>query len=189
MDVFVFIVYGDLCVLPVSRPVSRVRNLINTSTCSLGSFHTLSCCLLTWTHSDMLHTCYQEAAGEDPEHVQRHWLRHLFSQTEPVRNMWGTCQWFSSCVKTSVFSLVHLNHNERKAHVTNTSSVKILWSLACSTLRLLNLSSCERSSVCFHAEVPDHSLRVSYMKDLVQSLPLPNHDTMELLFKHLHKWV
>ena len=36
----------DLCVLPVSRP-SRVRNLINTSTRSLGSFHTLSCCLLT----------------------------------------------------------------------------------------------------------------------------------------------
>ncbi|XP_062263499.1 rho GTPase-activating protein 27 isoform X3 [Platichthys flesus] len=36
-------------------------------------------------------------------------------------------------------------------------------------------------------QVPDHSLRVSYMKDLVRSLPLPNHDTMELLFKHLHK--
>ncbi|XP_040917990.1 rho GTPase-activating protein 27-like isoform X2 [Toxotes jaculatrix] len=36
-------------------------------------------------------------------------------------------------------------------------------------------------------QVPDHSLRVSYMKDLVQSLPLPNHDTMELLFKHLRK--
>ncbi|XP_039972479.1 rho GTPase-activating protein 27-like isoform X2 [Xiphias gladius] len=36
-------------------------------------------------------------------------------------------------------------------------------------------------------QVPDYSLRVSYMKDLVQSLPLPNHDTMELLFKHLRK--
>uniref|UniRef100_A0A3B4USU3 Rho GTPase activating protein 27, like n=1 Tax=Seriola dumerili TaxID=41447 RepID=A0A3B4USU3_SERDU len=27
--------------------------------------------------------------------------------------------------------------------------------------------------------------QVSYMKDLVRTLPLPNHDTMELLFKHL----
>ncbi|XP_050924551.1 rho GTPase-activating protein 27 isoform X2 [Lates calcarifer] len=36
-------------------------------------------------------------------------------------------------------------------------------------------------------QVPDYSLRVSYMKDLVQSLPLPNHDTMELLFKHLRR--
>ncbi|KAE8282662.1 Rho GTPase-activating protein 27 [Larimichthys crocea] len=38
-------------------------------------------------------------------------------------------------------------------------------------------------------QVPDYSLRVSYMKDLVRSLPLPNHDTMELLFKHLRKVV
>lgn len=37
------------------------------------------------------------------------------------------------------------------------------------------------------AEVPDYSLRVSYMKDLVRSLPLPNHNTMELLFKHLRR--
>uniref|UniRef100_A0AAQ6IM65 Rho GTPase activating protein 27, like n=1 Tax=Anabas testudineus TaxID=64144 RepID=A0AAQ6IM65_ANATE len=37
------------------------------------------------------------------------------------------------------------------------------------------------------AILPDYSLRVSYMKDLVRSLPLPNHDTMELLFKHLRK--
>ncbi|KAI3359470.1 hypothetical protein L3Q82_013773 [Scortum barcoo] len=36
-------------------------------------------------------------------------------------------------------------------------------------------------------QVPDYSLRVSYMKDLVRSLPLPNHDTMELLFRHLRK--
>lgn len=36
-------------------------------------------------------------------------------------------------------------------------------------------------------QVPDYSLRVSYMKDLVRSLPLPNHDTMELLFKHLRR--
>ncbi|XP_069381533.1 rho GTPase-activating protein 27 isoform X2 [Paralichthys olivaceus] len=36
-------------------------------------------------------------------------------------------------------------------------------------------------------QVADHNLRVSYMKDLVRSLPLPNHDTMELLFKHLRK--
>ncbi|XP_061701292.1 rho GTPase-activating protein 27 isoform X2 [Syngnathoides biaculeatus] len=37
-------------------------------------------------------------------------------------------------------------------------------------------------------QVPDYSLRVSYMKDLVRSLPLPNHDTMQLLFRHL-RWV
>ncbi|XP_029944808.1 rho GTPase-activating protein 27-like isoform X2 [Salarias fasciatus] len=36
-------------------------------------------------------------------------------------------------------------------------------------------------------QIPDHSLKVSYMKDLVQTLPLPNHDTMELLFRHLRK--
>uniref|UniRef100_A0A1A8J910 Rho GTPase activating protein 27 n=2 Tax=Nothobranchius TaxID=28779 RepID=A0A1A8J910_NOTKU len=34
-------------------------------------------------------------------------------------------------------------------------------------------------------QLPDYSLRVSYVKDLVRSLPLPNYDTMELLFKHL----
>ncbi|XP_034087691.1 rho GTPase-activating protein 27-like [Gymnodraco acuticeps] len=38
-------------------------------------------------------------------------------------------------------------------------------------------------------QVQDYSLRVSYMKDLVRSLPLPNHDTMELLFKHLRRVV
>uniref|UniRef100_A0A3B4WQX0 Rho GTPase activating protein 27, like n=1 Tax=Seriola lalandi dorsalis TaxID=1841481 RepID=A0A3B4WQX0_SERLL len=36
-------------------------------------------------------------------------------------------------------------------------------------------------------QVPDYSMRVSYMKDLVRTLPLPNHDTMELLFKHLRR--
>ncbi|XP_068581722.1 rho GTPase-activating protein 27 isoform X2 [Cebidichthys violaceus] len=36
-------------------------------------------------------------------------------------------------------------------------------------------------------QVQDYSLKVSYMKDLVCSLPLPNHDTMELLFKHLRR--
>ncbi|XP_034567626.1 rho GTPase-activating protein 27 [Notolabrus celidotus] len=36
-------------------------------------------------------------------------------------------------------------------------------------------------------QVPDFPLRVSYMKDLVRSLPLPNHDTMDLLFRHLLK--
>ncbi|KAK2894330.1 rho GTPase-activating protein 27-like isoform X2 [Channa argus] len=36
-------------------------------------------------------------------------------------------------------------------------------------------------------QVQDYNLRVSYMKDLVRSLPLPNHDTMELLFKHLRR--
>ncbi|KAM8845205.1 rho GTPase-activating protein 27 isoform 1-T1 [Spinachia spinachia] len=38
-------------------------------------------------------------------------------------------------------------------------------------------------------QVQDYSLRVSYMKDLVRSLPLPNHHTMELLFKHLRRVV
>ncbi|XP_036408555.1 rho GTPase-activating protein 27-like [Megalops cyprinoides] len=33
----------------------------------------------------------------------------------------------------------------------------------------------------------DYSQRVSYMHDLVKTLPLPNHDTMELLFRHLRK--
>ncbi|XP_034721152.1 rho GTPase-activating protein 15-like [Etheostoma cragini] len=41
--------------------------------------------------------------------------------------------------------------------------------------------------VCILVEVQDYGLRVSYMKDLVRSLPLPNHDTMELLFKHLRR--
>ncbi|XP_046690489.1 rho GTPase-activating protein 27 isoform X2 [Silurus meridionalis] len=36
-------------------------------------------------------------------------------------------------------------------------------------------------------QVNDASLRVSYMRDLVQALPLPNHNTMEVLFKHLRK--
>ncbi|MEQ2197240.1 hypothetical protein XENOCAPTIV_026169 [Xenoophorus captivus] len=36
-------------------------------------------------------------------------------------------------------------------------------------------------------QLPDHSQRVSYMKDLVRSLPLPNYDTMKLLFKHLRR--
>ena len=48
--------------------MSRVRNLDNTSTRSLGRFHTLS------------------------------WEEH-------VRNMWGTCVWFSSCM-TTVFMRV-----------------------------------------------------------------------------------
>ncbi|XP_076023650.1 rho GTPase-activating protein 27-like isoform X2 [Genypterus blacodes] len=36
-------------------------------------------------------------------------------------------------------------------------------------------------------QVPDYSQRVSYMKDLVQALPLPHHNTMELLFTHLRR--
>ncbi|XP_055367028.1 rho GTPase-activating protein 27-like [Betta splendens] len=36
-------------------------------------------------------------------------------------------------------------------------------------------------------QVANYNLRVSYMKDLVRSLPLPNHDTMEVLFKHLRR--
>ncbi|KAM3859630.1 rho GTPase-activating protein 27-like [Diretmus argenteus] len=33
----------------------------------------------------------------------------------------------------------------------------------------------------------DYNTKVCYMRDLVNSLPAPNHDTMELLFGHLHK--
>ncbi|KAF0025734.1 hypothetical protein F2P81_022615 [Scophthalmus maximus] len=33
--------------------------------------------------------------------------------------------------------------------------------------------------------IPDHKAKVSCMRDLVKSLPLPNHDTMEILFGHL----
>lgn len=36
-------------------------------------------------------------------------------------------------------------------------------------------------------QLPDHSQRVSYMTDLVRSLPLPNYETMKLLFKHLRR--
>ncbi|XP_068458052.1 rho GTPase-activating protein 27 isoform X2 [Clinocottus analis] len=36
-------------------------------------------------------------------------------------------------------------------------------------------------------QVQDYSQKVSYMKDLVRLLPLPNHDTMELLFRHLRR--
>ncbi|XP_056432711.1 rho GTPase-activating protein 27 isoform X1 [Gadus chalcogrammus] len=33
----------------------------------------------------------------------------------------------------------------------------------------------------------DYNAKVSYMRDLVKSLPQPNHDTMKLLFGHLHR--
>ncbi|XP_029553612.1 rho GTPase-activating protein 27 isoform X1 [Salmo trutta] len=33
----------------------------------------------------------------------------------------------------------------------------------------------------------EYHLKVSYMRELVESLPRPNHDTMELLFSHLRK--
>ncbi|KAK1794339.1 hypothetical protein P4O66_011229, partial [Electrophorus voltai] len=36
-------------------------------------------------------------------------------------------------------------------------------------------------------KIPDYNSRVSYMSDLVKSLPVPNHDTMEALFSHLRK--
>lgn len=36
-------------------------------------------------------------------------------------------------------------------------------------------------------QLAEHSQRVSYIKDLVSSLPLPNHSTMELLFTHLQR--
>ncbi|XP_035002270.2 rho GTPase-activating protein 27 isoform X1 [Hippoglossus stenolepis] len=35
--------------------------------------------------------------------------------------------------------------------------------------------------------IPDHNAKVSCMRDLVKSLPLPNHDTMEMLFGHLRR--
>ncbi|XP_073698359.1 rho GTPase-activating protein 27 isoform X2 [Garra rufa] len=36
-------------------------------------------------------------------------------------------------------------------------------------------------------QMSDYSQKVSYIRDLVRNLPLPNHDTMEVLFKHLRK--
>lgn len=36
-------------------------------------------------------------------------------------------------------------------------------------------------------EIQDYPQKVLYFRDLVRSLPLPNHDTMHLLFKHLLK--
>ncbi|XP_066520206.1 rho GTPase-activating protein 27 isoform X2 [Hoplias malabaricus] len=36
-------------------------------------------------------------------------------------------------------------------------------------------------------KIPDYHSRVSYMSDLVRSLPAANHDTMEVLFSHLRK--
>ncbi|XP_021168351.2 rho GTPase-activating protein 15 isoform X5 [Fundulus heteroclitus] len=38
-------------------------------------------------------------------------------------------------------------------------------------------------------QLPEYSQRVSYTKDLVRSLPLPNYDTMKLLFTHLRRVV
>ncbi|KAM8824276.1 rho GTPase-activating protein 15 [Synchiropus picturatus] len=38
-------------------------------------------------------------------------------------------------------------------------------------------------------QLPDPALRVSYVKDLIRLLPLPNHDTMEILFRHLRRVV
>ncbi|XP_040922796.1 rho GTPase-activating protein 15 isoform X2 [Toxotes jaculatrix] len=35
--------------------------------------------------------------------------------------------------------------------------------------------------------IPDYSTKVSHMRELVRSLPPPNHDTMELLFGHLRR--
>uniref|UniRef100_A0A3P8VIR1 Rho GTPase activating protein 27, like n=1 Tax=Cynoglossus semilaevis TaxID=244447 RepID=A0A3P8VIR1_CYNSE len=42
---------------------------------------------------------------------------------------------------------------------------------------------------CFHKFITaiHYDLRVSYITDLVRALPLPNHNTMELLFKHLRR--
>ncbi|XP_041087293.1 rho GTPase-activating protein 12-like [Polyodon spathula] len=38
-------------------------------------------------------------------------------------------------------------------------------------------------------KIPGHKEKINYMRDLVRSLPRPNHDTMSLLFKHLRKVV
>uniref|UniRef100_A0A671LUZ5 Rho GTPase-activating protein 27-like n=1 Tax=Sinocyclocheilus anshuiensis TaxID=1608454 RepID=A0A671LUZ5_9TELE len=36
-------------------------------------------------------------------------------------------------------------------------------------------------------QMSDYSQKVSYIRDLVRNLPLPNHDTMDVLFRHLRK--
>ncbi|KAL4630876.1 rho GTPase-activating protein 27 isoform X1 [Arapaima gigas] len=36
-------------------------------------------------------------------------------------------------------------------------------------------------------KISDYNQKVSYMRDLVKSLPHPNHDTMKLLFRHLRR--
>ncbi|XP_033913618.1 rho GTPase-activating protein 12-like isoform X3 [Acipenser ruthenus] len=38
-------------------------------------------------------------------------------------------------------------------------------------------------------KIADHNQKINYMRDLVRSLPRPNHDTMSLLFQHLRKVV
>ncbi|RXM98532.1 Rho GTPase-activating protein 27 [Acipenser ruthenus] len=38
-------------------------------------------------------------------------------------------------------------------------------------------------------KIPGHNEKINYMRDLVRSLPRPNHDTMSLLFQHLRKVV
>ena len=40
----------------------------------------------------------------------------------------------------------------------------------------------------FSAEIQDYHDKVSYMCELVKSLPPANHDTMELLFRHLRRY-
>uniref|UniRef100_A0A671LTX0 Rho GTPase-activating protein 27-like n=1 Tax=Sinocyclocheilus anshuiensis TaxID=1608454 RepID=A0A671LTX0_9TELE len=43
-----------------------------------------------------------------------------------------------------------------------------------------------KNCICF-LEMSDYSQKVSYIRDLVRNLPLPNHDTMDVLFRHLRK--
>lgn len=44
--------------------------------------------------------------------------------------------------------------------------------------------------VCvLHVEMPDYKHKVQTVKDLMKQLPRPNHDTIQVLFKHLKKWV
>ena len=77
----------DICVLPVSRP-SRVRNLINTSTRSLGSFHTLPCCFLTWT----CYTHFTRRLQEKIQKMSRDTDSDICSHRQNLQNMWGTCE-------------------------------------------------------------------------------------------------
>lgn len=43
--------------------------------------------------------------------------------------------------------------------------------------------------LCFDTEIPDYYNKIAHMRNLVQSLPPPNRDTMEALFSHLRKYV
>ena len=48
---------------------------------------------------------------------------------------------------------------------------------------------CSPDVLVLCSEEPDYSQKVSFMKDLIDGLPLPNHHTMAALFRHLLKSV